>query len=124
MVLNIGGFKFEWKQTLGIDMQTDFSIESIDRIENHPTLLSAALESQTISVSAQTLPFRNDGQNTLKALYILAATRQSYPLVGGNGRYFGRFAIIKISEKRAIFTPNGAFLTQNFTMELKRDYDI
>ena len=86
MVLNLGGFKFNWKQVGGISLETEFGISSQDR-------------------------------------YDIAYSRQSYPLTNGNGKYFGRFAVIKISEKQAVFTPNGAFFTQSFSLELRRDYD-
>ena len=83
----------------------------------------ANLGNQTISVDGQTLPYQGDKQTALKRLYELASGRQSYPLTNGNGKYFGRFAVIKISEKQAVFTPNGAFFTQSFGLELRRDYD-
>ena len=67
--------------------------------------------------------YNGDKQTALKRLYELARGRQSYALTNGNGKYFGRFAVIKISEKQAVFTPNGAFFTQSFSLELRRDYD-
>ena len=122
MVLNLGGFKFSWKQVNGVSIETSFGISAQDRIQNHPALISANLGSQSLNIEGQTLPFKHDKQSALKRLYELANTRQSHTLTNGNGKYLGRYAIIKISEKQAIFTPNGAFFTQGFSLELKRDY--
>lgn len=123
MVLNLGGFKFRWEQTNSIGIETAFGISEQERIQNYPALFSANLGSSTIDIEGQTLPYHGDKQGALKPLYALAALRQSLPLTNGNGKYFGRFVIVKISEKQAIFTPNGAFFTQSFSLELKRDYD-
>lgn len=123
MVLNLGGFKFEWKQTSEISVETEFGITSQERIANFEALLSAKLGSQSINLNGQTLPFAQDGQEALKPLYALAELRQSLPLVTGLGKYLGRFAIEKISENRSVFAPNGAFFTQTFSLTLRRDYD-
>ena len=123
MVLNLGGFKFNWKQVGGISFETEFGISSQDRIQNHPVLFAAHLGNQTVSIEGQTMPYNGDKQTALKRLYDIAYSRQSYPLTNGNGKYFGRFVVIKISEKQAVFTPNGAFFTQSFSLELRRDYD-
>ena len=104
-------------------METEFGISSQDRIQNHPVLFAANLGNQTVSIEGQTMPYNGDKQTALKRLYDIAYSRQSYPLTNGNGKYFGRFAVIKISEKQAVFTPNGAFFTQSFSLELRRDYD-
>jgi len=122
MVLNLGGFKFNWKQVGNIAIETAFGISEQERIQNYPALFSANLGSSTINIEGQTLPYHGDKQGALKPLYALAALRQSLPLTNGNGKYFGRFVIVKISEKQAIFTPNGAFFTQSFSLELKRDF--
>ena len=122
MVLNLGGFKFTWKQVGGISLETEFGVSSQDRIQNHPVLFAANLGNQTISVDGQTLPYQGDKQTALKRLYDIAYSRQSYALTNGNGKYFGRFAVVKIREKQAVFTPNGAFFTQSFNIELKRDF--
>ncbi|WP_297905556.1 phage tail protein [uncultured Campylobacter sp.] len=123
MVLNLGGFKFEWKQTSEIAVETEFGINSAERINNHSALLNANLGTQSITLSGQTLPFACDGQSALKPLYALAELRKSLPLVTGLGKYLGRFAIEKISENRSVFAPNGAFFTQTFSLTLRRDYD-
>lgn len=123
MVLNLGGFKFNWKQVGSIGIETEFGISSQGRIQNHPAIFRANLGNQTINIEGRTLPYRGDKQTALKRLYKLANLASSYPLTNGNGKYFGRFAVIKISEKQAVFTPNGAFFTQSFSLELRRDYD-
>ena len=123
MVLNLGGFKFNWKQVGGISLETEFGISSQDRIQNHPALFAANLGNQIVNIEGQTMPYNGDKQTALKRLYELARDRQSYALTNGNGKYFGRFAVTKISEKQAVFTPNGAFFTQSFSLELRRDYD-
>ena len=124
MVLNLGGFSFNWKQIGDINIETEFGISTQDRIQNYPAILSANKGSQTINIAGQTLPNSGDKQTALNFLYALANARVSYPLVNGNGKYFGKFAIVKITENQTIFTQSGSFFAQNFTMELKRDYDL
>lgn len=123
MVLNLGGFKFNWKQVGNISIMTDFGISSQNRVQNFPALISTNLGNQTINLTGQTLPKQGDRQTALKSLYSLANTRQSYALVNGNGKYYGRFSILKITENQAIFTPQGSFFAQSFTIELQKDYD-
>lgn len=124
MVLNLGGFKFNWKQVGSIGIETEFGIGSNERIANYEAIFRANLGSQAINIEGQTLPYRGDKQTALKRLYELANLASSYPLTNGVGKYFGRFVITKINEKQAVFTADGLFFTQTFTMELKRDYDL
>ncbi|QCD52227.1 phage tail protein [Campylobacter sp. RM16192] len=123
MVLNLGGFKFDWMQTDSISKESEFGISSNDRINNYPLLFRANLGSQTITISGKTLPYSKDRQTGLKRLYELANEATSYPLTNGAGKYFGRFVIIKISETRSIFTKEGLFISQSFSVELRRDHD-
>lgn len=124
MVLNLGGFKFNWKQVGSISVETEFGISQNERIANYEAIFRVNLGSQTINIEGQTLPCLGDKQTALKRLYELANLASSYPLTNGVGKYLGRFVITKISEKQTVFTADGLFFTQTFTMELKRDYDI
>lgn len=124
MVLNLGGFSFTWKQLKGIGIESDFGISKASRIQNYPALIRANKEEQTVTLSGETLPNSGDKQKALKPLYELASLGQSYVLVNGNGKYFGKFAIAKISENQTIFTSSGSFFKQSFTLELVRDYDL
>lgn len=123
MVLNLGGFKFDWMQTDSIGKESEFGISSNERVANYPALFRANLGSQTITIEGKTLPYGKDKQTGLKRLYELAQDAKSYPLTNGAGKYFGRFVIIKISETRSIFTKDGLFISQSFNVELRRDYD-
>ncbi|MBE2987218.1 phage tail protein [Campylobacter sp. RM12920] len=123
MVLSLGGFKFNWKQTDSISKESEFGISSNDRINNYPALFRANLGNESIKIDGHTLPYSGDKQEALKELYALAGAGLSYPLVTGYGKYLGKFIITKISESQAVFTDNGLFFTQGFSLELKRDYD-
>ncbi|MGG7074579.1 phage tail protein [Campylobacter sp. 9BO] len=123
MVLSLGGFKFGWKQTDSISRESDFAISANERISNHPALFRTNLGSESIKIDAHTLPNNGDKQSALKPLYDLASAGLSYPLITGYGKYLGKFVITKISESQAVFTDNGLFFTQGFSLELKRDYD-
>ncbi|MBE3607052.1 phage tail protein [Campylobacter sp. RM13119] len=123
MVLSLGGFKFNWKQTDGISRESEFGISENARIGNYPALFRANLGNESIKIDGHTLPYSGDKQEALKPLYALANLGQSYPLVTGYGKYLGRFAITKISESQAIFTDNGLFFTQGFSLELRHDYE-
>lgn len=122
MVLSLGGFKFNWKQTDSISRESEFGISSSDRIGNYPALFRTNLGSESIKIDAHTLPNNGDKQSALKPLYDLASTWLSYVLVTGYGKYLGKFVITKISESQAVFTDNGLFFTQGFLLELKRDF--
>lgn len=123
MVLSLGGFKFNWKQTDGISRESEFGISENIRIGNYPALFRANLGNESIKIDGHTLPYQGDKQEALKELYALAKAGISYPLVTGYGKYLGKFVITKISESQAVFTDNGLFFTQGFSLELKRDYD-
>lgn len=123
MVLSLGGFKFTWKQTDGISKESKFGISENIRIGNYPALFRANLGSESLKIDAHTLPYKGDKQDALKGLYALAKLGVSYPLVTGYGKYLGKFVITKISENQAVFTDNGLFFSQGFSLELKKDYD-
>ncbi|CUU87818.1 phage tail protein [Campylobacter hyointestinalis] len=123
MVLSLGGFKFNWKQMGGISRESEFGISENIRIGNYPALFRANLGNESIKIDGHTLPYQGDKQEALKELYALAKSGISYPLVTGYGKYLGKFVIAKISESQAIFTDNGLFFTQNFSLELKKDYE-
>ncbi|CUU82920.1 tail protein [Campylobacter hyointestinalis] len=123
MVLSLGGFKFSWKQTDGISKESEFGISENIRIGNYPALFRANLGNESIKIDGHTLPYQGDKQEALKELYALAHTGLSYALITGYGKYLGKFVITKISESQAVFTDNGLFFSQGFSLELKRDYD-
>lgn len=123
MVLSLGGFKFSWKQTENISKESEFGISENSRIGNYSTLFRANLGSESIKIDGHTLPYQGDKQEALKGLYALANAGLSYPLVTGYGKYLGKFVIIKISENQAVFTDNGLFFNQGFSLELRRDYE-
>ena len=124
MVLNLGGFKFEWHMVEGINIESEFGIGFNERILNTPAFFRASLGKSKITLDCKTLPFKKDGNSALDPLYALANDGLSYPLVSGSGKYLGRYVVVKISETRAIFTQSGAFLAQNFTLELEKTDDI
>ena len=69
MVLNLGGFKFNWKQVGGISLETEFGISSQDRIQNHPALFAANLGNQAVSIEGQTMHYNGYKQTALKSHY-------------------------------------------------------
>ncbi|PSM51374.1 phage P2 GpU family protein [Campylobacter blaseri] len=124
MVLVLGGYEFSWQMINNMGLESEFGLSENERVANYPSLFRANLGKQNITLNCKTLPFAKHGNSALKPLYDLASLGLSYPLVSGNGEYFGRFVIEKISENRAIFTKDGHFFTQTFNLTLKRDYDI
>lgn len=123
MILSLGGFKFKYGRVGSISIESDFGISENSRIKNYPAFFKNSLGTQTITIDGNTLPYNGDKQNSLKKLYELANAGLAYSLVTGHGKYLGKFIIIKISENRSIFTDNGLFFTQSFTLELKRDFE-
>lgn len=123
MVLNLGGFSFNFKQVGSVEIDSEFGISQNERIGNYSALFRANLGKQSVKIDGQTLPYNGDKQNGLKELYALASAGGSYALVTGYGKYLGRFAIAKISQNQAVFTDDGLFFTQSFSLELLRDYN-
>lgn len=123
MVLSLGGFKFNWRQTDSISRESDFGISQNERVQNHPALFRANLGNESLKIDGHTLPYQGDKQDALKKLYALANAGRSYALITGYGKYLGKFVITKISENQAVFTDNGLFFTQSFSLELKKDYE-
>ncbi|WP_069637907.1 phage tail protein [Campylobacter pinnipediorum] len=123
MVLSLGDFKFNWDQTNSIALQSEFGISKNERINNNPALFRQSLQSQSITIDGKTLPYKRDKQSGLKKLYELANSGKSHILVTGYGKYLGKFAIMSINENQSIFTDNGLFFTQSFSLELVRDYE-
>ncbi|MGP1450281.1 MAG: phage tail protein [Wolinella sp.] len=122
MILNLGGFSFMIVD--GLNLESEFGINKSEVVQNHALLFRANLGGESVNLEAHTLPLHGDKQSALKALYELAQKGESYTLVSGYGRYFGRFAIAKISEKQEIFTNDGRFFKQSFSLELIRDYEV
>ncbi|MDR0666771.1 MAG: phage tail protein [Campylobacteraceae bacterium] len=67
------------------------------------------------------MPNAGAKNNSLDKLYSLAAKKEPYLLTAGNGKQLGKYIITNINETRSLFLDNGAFLAQEFTIELIRD---
>lgn len=122
MVLSLGGFSFNASQIDNVAIETDFGFSTQERVRNFHSVFSASRGGQTISIIGKTLPYAGDKQTRLEKLYKIAKRRLPEPLTNGNGRYLGRFVIEKIGENRSNFTQSGSFVSQSFSIELRRVY--
>jgi phage protein U len=117
----MGSFKFESPVILGqISKSVDYGISEQERINNYSVYFTAKKEKETITLSGVTLPNTGAKNTALDKLYSLAATKDTLLLSSGSGKSFGRFIITSINENRTVFVDNGAFLVQEFTVELLR----
>ena len=120
MILSLGGFLFEVKNQISLNLETSSGIGSNERINNYPGHFRTTLGSSSLSIDGVTLPVNGDGNKRLDKLYKLLDAGQSLALVGGDGKYYGRYYIASISEKRSIWTPNAKFLQQEFSVALAK----
>ncbi|MBE6429883.1 MAG: oxidoreductase [Campylobacter sp.] len=120
MILSLGGFLFEVKNQISLNLETSSGIGSNERINNYPGHFRTTLGSSSLSIDGITLPVNGDGNKRLDKLYKLLDAGQSLALVGGDGKYYGRYYIASISEKRSIWTPNAKFLQQEFSVALAK----
>jgi len=123
MLFSIGGFKFEAAVIpQSLKRSTDYGISSQERVQNHAALIAAKKQKEEIEIAGVTLPKNGAGNKALEPLYALAETQKSYLLTSGRGKMFGRFAITSVEEEQGLFTDDGSFLVQSFTLKLIRDY--
>lgn len=123
MVLALGDFEFRALNFDSLERSLDFKIQSQDRLNNHNALLASSKESEKIKIQGKTLPLKGDRNIYLDKLENMAKKQESYTLAGANGRYYGKFAILSLSENQEAFIDGGGFLVQSFNIELERDYN-
>ncbi|MDR0666874.1 MAG: phage tail protein [Campylobacteraceae bacterium] len=125
MIYSLGGFKFESKVLPQIFKRTtEYNINAQERIGNYTALSANKKQKEEIEINGVTLPLQGAKNGALDKLYKLASEQKSYTLVTGTGKFLGKFAITNIDEEQGAIMDNGAFLAQNFTLKLIRDYDV
>lgn len=123
MIFCLGEFEFEALNVDELEKNYEYGIRSIERINNHNALISIAKANESIKISGKTLPLSKDKNTYLDTLKQMASQNKSYAMCSASGVYFGKFAILSISEKQSVFLEGSGFLTQNFELNLQRDFD-
>lgn len=123
MILNLGGFLFETRHAVSIEMSATSGIASNERINNSVAHYRASLGRTNLSLAGRTLPNSGDGNKKLKKLWQLMREAKPLSLVAGDGKYYGKFVILEIKETRSIWTNDAKFLAQEFTINLEQNYD-
>ncbi|TEY01273.1 phage tail protein [Campylobacter sp. US33a] len=123
MVLALGDFEFKALNFDNLERSLDFNIQSQSRLNNHSVLFSNSKESEKIKIQGKTLPLKGDRNTYLDKLENMAKQRKSFNLVGANGKYYGKFVILTLSENRSAFIDGSGFVAQSFSMDLERDFD-
>lgn len=123
MILNLGGFLFETRHAVSIEMSATSGIASNERINNNIAHYRASLGRTNLSLAGRTLPNSGDGNKKLKKLWQLMREAKPLSLVAGDGKYYGKFVILEIKETRSIWTNDAKFLAQEFTINLEQNYD-
>ncbi|ANE33768.1 phage P2 GpU family protein [Campylobacter hyointestinalis subsp. lawsonii CCUG 27631] len=123
MILNLGGFLFETRHAVSIEMSATSGIASNERINNNIAHYRANLGRTNLSLAGRTLPNSGDGNKKLKKLWQLMREAKPLSLVAGDGKYYGKFVILEIKETRSIWTNDAKFLAQEFTINLEQNYD-
>ncbi|RAZ58755.1 phage tail protein [Campylobacter hyointestinalis] len=122
MILNLGGFLFETRHAVSIEMSATSGIASNERINNSVAHYRANLGRTNLSLAGRTLPNSGDGNKKLKKLWQLMREAKPLSLVAGDGKYYGKFVILEIKETRSIWTNDAKFLAQEFTINLEQSY--
>lgn len=123
MVLSLGGFAFAALNFEGLERSLEYGVKSQTRIHNTSALFAQSKGSEKIKMQGRTLPLKGDRNTYLDKLETMAKDQQSYTLVGANGKYYGKFVILSISECRDSFVDGSGFVRQSFNLELERDYE-
>lgn len=123
MVLALGEFEFKALNFDDLERNLEFGIQSQNRLNNHNALFASSKESEKIKIQGKTLPLKGDKNTYLDKLENMAKKQKSYVLVGANGKYYGKFAILSLSENRSAFIDGSGFVAQSFSMDLERDFD-
>ncbi|RAZ54573.1 phage tail protein [Campylobacter hyointestinalis] len=122
MILNLGGFLFETRHAVSIEMSATSGIASNERINNSVAHYRANLGRTNLSLAGRTLPNSGDGNKKLKKLWQLMREAKPLSLVAGDGKYYGKFVILEIKETRSVWTNDAKFLAQEFTINLEQSY--
>ncbi len=122
MILNLGGFLFETKHSVSIEISGTSGISLNERINNNAAHYRANLGKTSISLSGRTLPNSGDGNKKLEKLWQLMREAKALSLVAGDGKYYGKFVILEIKETRNLWTNDGKFLAQEFSLNLEQCY--
>lgn len=123
MILNLGGFLFEARHGVSVEMSATSGINSNERINNNVAHYRANLGRTTLSLTGKTLPNSGDGNKALKKLWELMREAKPLSLVAGDGKYYGKFVILEIKETRSVWISGGKFLSQEFSLNLEQNYD-
>ncbi len=114
MVLALGEFEFKALNFDNLERSLEYNIQSQNRLNNHNALFASSKANESIKISGKTLPLKGDRNTYLDKLENMAKEQRSFILTGANGKYFGKFAILSISEKQSAFLEGSGFLTQRF----------
>ncbi|EOH9591155.1 TPA: phage tail protein [Campylobacter jejuni] len=123
MVLALGEFKFKALNFDALERSLDFKITTQNRLNNYNALFASSKANEKIKIQGKTLPLRGDKNTYLDSLEKMAKKQISYTLTGANGRYYGKFVILNLSENQSAFIDGSGFVSQSFSLELERDFD-
>ena len=125
MMLQLGTFQFKtstaaYQQLQRSDRYRWQAIHGIQRPINYQYMGKGE---STIMLNGVIYPQENGGQHQLDHLRGLARSGKVLPLVNGDGRVLGKWAIKNIEETQSLHTKHGEPLKQQFKLTLHRDAD-
>ena len=123
MVLLLGNFKFKALNFENLERNLEYGINSQNRLNNTKAYFAVSKGSEKIKLQGKTLPLKGDRNTYLESLETMAKEQKSYTLVGANGKYYGKFIILSLSENRECFIDGSGFAKQSFSIDLDRDYE-
>lgn len=125
MMMALGTFAFGMDTATYQQLQRSMSWRygSSDRIGARPARQYLGPGDDTVRLSGVLAPEITGDPASLAVLREMAADGKALPLVDGNGRVYGAYAITSIEETQAYFFPDGTPRRIEFALTLERDED-
>lgn len=123
MLLCLGRFIFSVDSAAydRLSLRAEYPWARVERLGSTPQLQAMGKEHRSISVSGVVFPtYNNVGAEQIEALRTVAAQMTPMILVGGDGKIFGKWCVISISEDDSAFFEQGTPRKQEYTLELER----
>ena len=94
------------------------------RVGAAPALQFLGPDTDSITLSGDLYPELTGGKWDLTLLRIMAEGGRAWPLLGGDGRYYGEWVIEQIEETGSLYLPDGSARKISFSIALKKSEDL
>lgn len=103
-----------------LQRQTQWRHPSVPRVGRRPARQFTGPGDETITLSGVLYPEITGGKVSLDLVRALADTGKAWPLVQGDGTFYGHFVVESIDETASVFFPDGRARKIEFSLKLTR----